>query len=341
MGRGFRLALAVMFATTLCAVPTRAQSQGEQQARSLFLDANEQLEKGDYTQALDKYRAAYALWQNPKILVNMGTSLRHLGRNPEAVDTYERYLRDPAADPKRSAEIQAIIQELNPTIGRLTVVPSERDAKVVLNGEVIANLASPVPVEPGIHVVIVEKAGFASSSHRITLNAGESLSLPVRLVSIEKRAAVPNVSSSAQAEPPVAPKQSDSSDDLSPIAVVMRADIDARLKGGLAEIGLSYMAASWMQVDLVGLTGRRSGVQPGVTVRLMGDNDITPTIRVGVPIILSDGRFAGGLALVGVEFTTLTHLGLRAEAGMAEFPSAPDRFEKLTPVVALGAQWRL
>ena len=67
----------------------RADAALEARARELFKQGNRLIEQARYVDALEKFEAAYATWQNPKIQLNIATTLRTLGRHAEAA----RHLR--------------------------------------------------------------------------------------------------------------------------------------------------------------------------------------------------------------------------------------------------------
>ena len=96
-----RLALAVALIASLCAQAS-ASPENEAAAREIFREGLTLHEGRDFAGAITKYEAAYDLWQNPKILTNIGTAAWELGRFSEAADAYDRYLLDaPADDPSR------------------------------------------------------------------------------------------------------------------------------------------------------------------------------------------------------------------------------------------------
>ena len=83
--RGIAIVAALCFATV-------AQADSQTEARALFKEGNRLLDAGDYVGALDMFKGAYSRWPNVKILLNLGTALRQLGRNVEAAEHYEKYL---------------------------------------------------------------------------------------------------------------------------------------------------------------------------------------------------------------------------------------------------------
>jgi tetratricopeptide (TPR) repeat protein len=73
-------------------------------AQALMIEGVKQLQAKSYEQALANFLEAYAKFPSPKILLNIGSTLRDMGRLADAANTYQRYLADPATGPERIAE---------------------------------------------------------------------------------------------------------------------------------------------------------------------------------------------------------------------------------------------
>lgn len=152
-----------------------AAAVAKAQAVALLREGNELAAEGDYGAALAKFQAAYAVYPSVKLLLNIGTSLRHAGRNAEAARTYERYLAAPDADPARFEELRRILDEIDQVVGWLRVEVRPVDARVRLDG---ALLELPprglrLRVDPGQHTVAAERPGYRTV---------------IRSVSVERRA---------------------------------------------------------------------------------------------------------------------------------------------------------
>jgi hypothetical protein len=163
------LALAVAIAAAISAVTTGVAAQkgaptwaDKAAAQRLLREGNQAVGDGDYTTALAKFEAAKAKYPSPKLLVNIGTTLRLLGRYAEAAAAFEAYLADPAAEKGRVAEVQRALAEIDAVVGRLKIVVREPDAKVRLDGKELAGWKSGdvVRVNPGEHSVVAERPGL-------------------------------------------------------------------------------------------------------------------------------------------------------------------------------------
>src|SRR6476469_9974370 len=66
-------------------------------AAALMSEGVKQLQAQAYDQALANFLEAYAKFPSPKILLNIASTLRDMGRPSDAANTYQRYLSDPAS----------------------------------------------------------------------------------------------------------------------------------------------------------------------------------------------------------------------------------------------------
>jgi hypothetical protein len=180
---GFVAAVAAV-GVVVCASPAFADDKAEKEARALFKEGNKALDEGNYVDALDMFKGAYARWPNPKILLNMGTALRALGRYAEAADTYERYLADSSADPKKRPEVQKLLDEMSEKVGKIHVEVNEPGARVLVDGKAVGSSPQTITmrVDAGTHAVVAEKEGFALAAATISVAAGEERVVQLRLL---------------------------------------------------------------------------------------------------------------------------------------------------------------
>ncbi len=101
---------------TLLLVPSVAVAQtasAKAKAQALLKDGLDLYDRGERTAALEKFQAAYAAFPSPKLLFNVGQANRDLGRRAEALDAFERFLRDATdASPETIAEARRSVAEL-------------------------------------------------------------------------------------------------------------------------------------------------------------------------------------------------------------------------------------
>ena len=61
-------------------------------ARTKLLDGSDALKRGDFKDALARFKEAYELVPSPKIHYNFGLAYRGLGRPADAIDAFEKFL---------------------------------------------------------------------------------------------------------------------------------------------------------------------------------------------------------------------------------------------------------
>jgi len=113
----------------------------------------------------------------------MGTTLRVLGRHAEAIEAYERYRSEPGADPKRLAEVERELADLYPRVAGVTVFVDDDQATALLDGGPLASLDGSrwIWLEPGEHVLLVERAGRPTITRVLRVQAGERNNLVIEL----------------------------------------------------------------------------------------------------------------------------------------------------------------
>lgn len=164
--------------------PPREDATAKEQAQALLTEGNQLARRGDFAAALKRYRAAYELFPSPKLLINIGTSLRHLARDAEAARVYEQYLSHPEAEPQKAAEVKALIGELEALVARLTIVLNVPDARVRVDGRLLPERSSrtTVRVDPGEHTVVAEREGRQAAVGSVQLGASEQRTLSLTLL---------------------------------------------------------------------------------------------------------------------------------------------------------------
>ncbi len=334
----------ILGAALLCGAPARADDAAQREARALFTAGNQQLQEGDYVGALDLFRAAHARYPNVKILLNIGTTLRQLGRYAEAADAYEAYLQDPGADAGKKAELTKLLVDLDGRVARLKVTVDGGAAQVRVDGKVVGKPGEVVllRVEPGPHVISADREGAALVSQNVTVVAGAQAVVALHVM--------PPAAPALPPPPPVAPPPGAPIDVPPPapqsrshrgqLGAVLRADIDGQRGGAVAALGLSYGIGDHVEVNTTALVGRDKGVEPGATVLILR-GAWKPRVSLGVPIFFTDGVHPGVHASAGAQWEPLRYLGFFVDVGVAAFPNAPAGVDKVVFVPAAGLQPRI
>jgi hypothetical protein len=131
---------------------------GHAAARVLAQEGAEFYDKGAFPEALDRFKQAYARFPSPKLLFNIGQTLRALSRNVEAVAAFDRFLAEAKdASPQHTEQATAQRSELLSLLGRISVVCDQGGGLLRIDGEDRGplSLPSPIAVEPGMHQVTV------------------------------------------------------------------------------------------------------------------------------------------------------------------------------------------
>lgn len=149
-------------------------------AAALMTEGVKQLQAQKYDQALANFLEAYARFPSPKILLNIASTLRDMGRSADAANTYQRYLSDPATGPERVAEVKQILLDLDAQLTLLTVRVTPRGSQVSIDGGPFVTVGSALVtrVRPGIHLVRV-KNGLATGEVTVNGFEGETKDLSV------------------------------------------------------------------------------------------------------------------------------------------------------------------
>ncbi len=151
----------------------------KQQARVLLNQGNALFEKGDLKGALVDFRAAYALYPSPKLLVNAAAAERELGDLAGAANDLRHFLDESDDDPFLVDRARTDLRSLERRLGKLTmqgwpprttIEVDERPAREPI-----------VFVKPGGHVVRLRAPGREAQEREIDVSAGEALELPCAL----------------------------------------------------------------------------------------------------------------------------------------------------------------
>jgi hypothetical protein len=141
-------------------------------AQALMIEGVKQLQAKSYDQALANFLEAYSKFPSPKILLNIASTLRDMGRLADAANTYQRYLLDPATGAERVAEVKELLLRLDEQLTILTVrvFPSGSDISIDAGPFIPVGSSLLTRVRPGIHLVRVRKD---KNANEVTVNGFE------------------------------------------------------------------------------------------------------------------------------------------------------------------------
>jgi len=162
-------------------------------AKALMQSGLKLLEAKDYLGALAVFKDAYARFPSPKILLNIGTTLKLLGRDADAANVYQRYLDTNDSDAKRRADIVKLVAEIDKTVGvvEISVTPANAEVQIGSDDWVAAEAAKLIRVPPAKIVLRARADGYEPKTTSVQVAAGEHGAIEIHLVAIA--APVPTV----------------------------------------------------------------------------------------------------------------------------------------------------
>jgi len=162
-----------------------------QQARAnaVFAEGNQLFAQLAHAPALEKYRAAIAIWDHPMIRFNMAVTLIRLDRILEAADELERALRfgDKPFTPdlyQQARDYQALIKK---QLGYIEVTCEQPDTQIVLDGKPWFDGpgTKTIRVTTGEHTVVAERRGYLTMSRTVVVAGGATAAERLVLLPIE------------------------------------------------------------------------------------------------------------------------------------------------------------
>lgn len=149
----------------------------QQRANALFAEGNELFGRQAHGPALEKYRAAVALWDHPMLHFNMAVALIKLERYLEASDALDRALHWGATPFTSELYARAVGYRtlVDSKLGTLAVHCTHDDVRVFVDGTPWFSCPGNAQrrVSPGEHVVVGELAGKVVMSVRVSVSAGQ------------------------------------------------------------------------------------------------------------------------------------------------------------------------
>lgn len=150
-------------------------------ANALFAEANQLFAQQAHAPALEKYRAAIALWDHPLIEFNLAVTLIRLDRYLEAADALDKALRFAAApfpSPEQYQQALDYQKLVSGRIGTISASCEQPGATMSLDGKPWFTCPGTQSrrVLVGNHVVAGEAKGFMTVSRAVMIVGGDSSS---------------------------------------------------------------------------------------------------------------------------------------------------------------------
>jgi hypothetical protein len=169
-------ALPILLSLLAQVAPTAAADhQAKDKAQALLKEGSALYKQADFSAALKKFEAAYALYPSPKLQFNIAQADRELGRIVEAVEAFETFLvQAPDAAPPIVAEARQSLAELKPKLAQVRI-DTAAGAQIEVDDRAVGftPLARIIWVLPGRHRVAIKHPNYAPSSLEVAVSAGE------------------------------------------------------------------------------------------------------------------------------------------------------------------------
>ncbi len=197
MSRSSRSMVLVLGALLAVTTPAAANpwSQGVPQAQqdkanAIFEEGNTLFAQQAHAPALEKYREAVALWDHPLIRFNLAVTLIRLDRPLEAADELERALRYGDTPFKKDLYQSALDYQalLKGRVGYVEATCDQGTANVLLDGKPWFSCpgTQKMRVMAGEHALVGESQGYLTSSQRVFVGGGATVTEKIKLVPLEE-----------------------------------------------------------------------------------------------------------------------------------------------------------
>lgn len=352
------------FLALLCVAASPAPLDEPQKSARLIFDSGvKSLRSGAFNDALPQFERAYALWQNPKILANIATTLRQLNRLPEAANAYASFLTTAALTSTSSDNSDDLIEQtkssllaLDQQLSILVIELFDPNDSVSIDASVIPFNHSPshsasfgwlacdstarlrLRLAPGHHHISLANPSKPPLSFDILLSPGISQNLefpaPSSAVSLAPSAPPKPVpaASSYSAIPPVVPR-------VSRIGVELRTDIDSRFRGAVLALGPSLGLAPQTRLHTSAIVGKHRGFEFGLNYSFT-KAVLRPKISVGIPVFFLDRVTPGVQAAVGAQAQLGSRLSAFVQVGGTAFIKPSETYESSAWLFSSGMEAR-
>jgi hypothetical protein len=202
----FSLSLAASALSTSLFLPTAfAQTpEAKVEAQKKAREGQRLADSGSHEQALALFREAYAINQEPGYLYNIGIEYQALGRDVEAFNSFDRFLRDvQKIPPEFIADANQQQRELRKRIGELEIRCTQEGARVTVDDreQQRTPIDEPVRVQVGSHRVAIQKDGFEPFQQTVSVAGGSKLRVEALMRPIPVKGGLTAASTASSLEP--------------------------------------------------------------------------------------------------------------------------------------------
>jgi hypothetical protein len=320
------------------AQPAPAPAGDKGDAKALMASGLKLYGQKDYLGALAMFKEAYDRFPSSKILLNIGTTLKALGRNVEAANTYQKFLDASDVDETKKAAVGKELAELDSKLAVVEVkAPAGSEVEFGSEPWHPAGDLSRYRLDPGQVTLHARKDGFLPWEKALGLTIGAVLTVNIDLapipVAVPTSGTTTTIDSGVRAQvEPEAPR--------SPWGAIAVAHMDFKYKGGAGVVGVTREVFEGVQVEAAAILGPSSGAYVGGRYAML-HGALHPTIAAGAPMFVSSGARFGVRGAGGLEYDLTRHLALVAEVGVEHVFNPQDNIAATLFIPALGALGRL
>jgi hypothetical protein len=304
-------------AVALLATPAIAVAQPNNDkvdAQSLMQSGVKLLEAKDYLGALAVFKTAFERFPSAKILLNIGTTLKLLGRDADAANVYQRYLDAADTDPKRRPEVEKLLDKIDKTVGRVALTVTPSDAQIQIDDDDWLHVVHGATwrLAPGHHAIALHRDGFEPTTKPVDVAAGESVELALTLVAVAKPSASVVTTEPAGVGIRATPVLEEAPRSRFGALVFGHFDIP---HGGAALVGATADLTDRVAVRAAAILGPHVGGYVGGVVAIL-PHVYRPYISAGFPVFVSNGARVSVRGAAGFEYELSRHLAISIEAGV-------------------------
>jgi len=338
------VAIAAAHAGIASAQAPPPQDTSKLDAKALMQLGVKLLKSQDYLGALAVFNDAYRRFPSPKILLDIGTTLRQLGRNAESANAYQRFLDSDDHDAQLRAEVTKDLAELDGSLARLKLAAPPQAELQVDDGEwIAAKDAVLVRVTPGKYTVRARRDGFQPFATSGDIAVGRQADVTVALVPVPvaEREVIVRVP-----EKPVTIEQPRSR--IGALAFG-HFDFSSTSVGAAGLVGATLDATERLELQAAGIIGPNYGGYFGASFAIL-TGTFRPLVAAGMPVFESSGARFAVRGAVGLEVAANRHFALIVELGVEhdlnpqsqlEIGGMPRSVTATTIIPALGMSARL
>lgn len=181
-----------IFFLFLLLIPSRTycqkvgNSEKKQLAKKYFREGVSYYESGKHAQALESFQKSYEIKPHWAIRFNLGLCYKELGMYVKAREEFNKFVEEGGSkiNPSTKKQVEQAIAELNNIIAVVTIEVNVKKAEILMDGKTVGYtpMSDKVYLNPGSHILIIQKNGYESYREEFILSKGERKSFKIYLL---------------------------------------------------------------------------------------------------------------------------------------------------------------